>query len=53
MHLCVLGWFIVGQLFFFVNAWYTSNYLSPTIYVFFGGKWLHLYLYDLILFKFS
>lgn len=32
MHpLCVLGLFYVGQLF---AAWYTSNYLSPTIYVF-------------------
>lgn len=28
---CVLGLYYVGQ--FFV-AWYTSNYLSPTIYVF-------------------
>ena len=32
MHpFCVLGLCYVGQ--FFV-AWYTSNYLSPTIYVF-------------------
>lgn len=40
MHLCVLGLFLVGQffVFFVVNAWYTRNYLSPTIYVFFKKK---------------
>lgn len=35
---------------FFVNAWYTRNYLSPTIYVLKKKQWLNLY--DLMLFKF-
>lgn len=39
---CVLGLFYVGQFFVVVVAWYTSNYLSPTIYVF-SEKWHNQY----------
>lgn len=49
MHpFCVLGLFCVGQ---FSVAWYTSNYLSPTIYVFSENGAISAYQFILLIFS--